>query len=129
MVITIVKYILIAFGLFFILTGILMLVKPNKARAILRQAGSTNFINYTEISIRMIPATALILYANFSKCPEIFTLFGWFMLGTSLVLFFVPRKWHHQLSLKFADKLQPQYFQIISPFAIIIGLSLLYCLN
>ena len=42
----------------------LMLFKPKRARATLRKAGSTNFINYAEITIRMIPATALIIYAD-----------------------------------------------------------------
>jgi len=43
---------------------------PVKAREILRKAGSTNFINYAEITIRMIPATALILYSDLSRYPE-----------------------------------------------------------
>lgn len=45
------KWIVILFGLFLIAAGFLMLVAPEKARAILRKAGSTNFINYTELII------------------------------------------------------------------------------
>ena len=123
---TIAKWTIIAFGLFFFAAGFLMLVRPTKAREILRKAGSTNFINYAEITIRMIPATALILYADFSKYPEVFKIFGWFMLFTSLVLYFVPRQIHHRFSLRAADILKPRYFQLISPFAFLMGSLIIY---
>ena len=128
MIENIARYCIILFGFFFILVGLVMLLKPKKARAILRKAGSTNFINYAEITIRMIPATGLILCADLSKFPEAFKIFGWFMLCTSFVLYFVPRPLHHQFSTKAADFLKPFYFQLISPFAFIIGILLIYSL-
>lgn len=105
-----------------------MLLDPQKARSILRKAGSTNFINYAEITLRMIPAAALILAEHDSKYPGIFKIFGWFMLITSFVLYFVPRQLHHNFSLKAADILKPVWFQVISPFSILIGLFLIYCI-
>ena len=120
------KCIVIFFGLFFICVGFLMLINPQKANNILRKAGSTNFINYAEITTRIIPAVGLILSADNSKYPEIFKIFGWFMLLTSLVLYFVPRQLHHNFSLKAADILKPFYFQLISPFAFLIGTWLIY---
>ncbi len=129
MIETFAKWIIIVFGLFFILVGLIMLLKPQKAREILCKAGSTNFINYAEITIRMIPATALILASDISKFPEIFKIFGWFMLLTSFVLYFVPRQLHHKFSLKAANILQPFYFQLISPFALIIGILIIYSLT
>lgn len=120
------KWTTIVFGLFFIGVGLIMLFKPKKAREILRKAGSTNLINYTEITLRMIPATALILSANQSKFPEIFKIFGWFMLCTSIVLYFVPRQIHHKFSLGAADFLKPFYFQLVSPFTFIIGVFIIY---
>ena len=53
------KFIIIVFGLFFIGCGGLMLLNPVKAREILRKAGSTNFINYAEITLRMVLAISL----------------------------------------------------------------------
>lgn len=120
------KYTLILFGLFFIFVSALMLFNPEKARATLRKAGSTNFINYAEITIRMIPATALIVYSDFSKFPEVFKIFGWFMLVTSWVLYFVPRQLHHNFSNRSADVLKPLYFQFLSPFSFIIGAIIIY---
>lgn len=123
------KWTIILFGIFFISVGLIMLFAPIKARQLLRKAGSTNFINYAEITIRMIPAIALILYSDFSKFPDYFTVFGWFMLITSLVLYFVPRQLHHNYSLKCADIIKPLYFQLISPFAILIGIVILYSVS
>jgi len=120
------KYIVILFGIFFIGIGILMVVNPEKARNILRKAGSTNFINYSEITLRMIPAAALVVYADFSKYPEVFKIFGWFMLVTSFVLYFVPRKLHHRFSLMSADLLKPFFVRLISPFAVFMGCAIIY---
>ncbi len=119
------KYFVLLFGMFFIASGLIMLFKPTIARATLRKAGSTNLINYAEITIRIIPAVGLILAAPLSKYPNFLLVFGWFMLGTSLVLYFVPRRLHHHFSTKAADVLQPIYFQFISPFSILIGLFLI----
>ncbi len=121
MITTISKWTVLLFGAFIIFVGFIMLFAPERARATLRKAGSTNFINYMEITIRLIPAVALILYADFCKSPEAFKIFGWFMLITSLILYIIPRKTHHNFSLKSAEILKPIYFQLISPFAFLFG--------
>ncbi len=120
------KITVIAFATFIISSGLLMLFAPEKARQILRKAGSTNFINYAEITIRMIPAAGLILASDFSKFPLFFKFLGWFMLITSLILYFVPRRFHHNYSLKAAEILKPLYFQMISPLAFLFGAVLIY---
>lgn len=120
------KWMVILFGLFFIAVGFLMLFAPERARAILRKAGSTSFINYAEITIRMIPAIGLIIYADYSKFPEVFKLFGWFMLATSLVLYFVPRKWHHNYALRSADMLKPGYIRWLSLASLVFGGVIIY---
>ena len=126
MIVVIAKWTIIIFGLFFNYVGLLMLINPRKVNAILRKAGSTNFISYAEITIRIIPAVGLIVSADNSKFPDIFKIFVWFMLLTSLVLYFVPRQLHHNFSVKAANILKPFYFQLISPFAFLIGTLLIY---
>ena len=129
MVTEIAKWIVLFFGIFIIFIRFIMLMNPIKARETLRKAGSTNFINYAEITIRLIPAIALILYSDLSKYPEAFKIFGWIMLITSLVLYVVPRKIHHKFSMTSADILKPIYFQLISPFAFLFGGLIIYNLN
>ena len=120
------KYIVILFGTFLIGVGLLMLLKPIKARTYLRQAGSTDLINYTEITIRVIPAAGLVLYSEYSKFPEVFRYFGWFMIATSLALYFVPRRLHHRYAVLCADILSPGLIRITSPFSILFGTALIY---
>lgn len=119
--------IVIVFGAFIIYVGLLMFINPEKARATLMKAGSTNFINYAEITIRMIPALAMILYADFSRYPDGLKLFGWFMLGTSAILYFVPRKVHHSFSLRAAEVLNPHYVRLLSPVSLLFGSVIIYC--
>jgi uncharacterized protein YjeT (DUF2065 family) len=120
------KYVVILFGLFLIGAGLLMLFRPQKAREYLRKVGSNNLINYSEITIRMIPAAALIMYSDLSKYPDIFRILGWFMIATSLILYFTPRQMHHRYALKCADILSPLHFRLISPFSILFGCSIIY---
>ncbi|MBP6312802.1 MAG: hypothetical protein KA408_11070 [Flavobacteriales bacterium] len=94
------KWIVLLFGVFILAVGFLMLIDPEKARSILKKAGSTTIINCAEITIRLIPATAMIVVADACKYPEAFNLFGWIMVITSMVLYAVPRKMHHAFSLK-----------------------------
>jgi uncharacterized membrane protein YfcA len=126
MMVIIAKWIVILFGLFLIAAGFLMLFAPEKARATLRKAGSTNFINYTELIVRLIPAVGLILYSEFSRYPLSFKVLGWFMLVTSIILCIIPRKLHHQFSLRSADILKPVYFRLISPFSFLFGSAIIY---
>ncbi|MFZ1806187.1 MAG: hypothetical protein WAU36_03140 [Cyclobacteriaceae bacterium] len=124
--IIIAKWIIIFFGVFLIGVGFLMLLAPEKARATLRKAGSTPFINYAEITLRLIPAISLMVYSDYSKFPLPSFYFGSFMLFTSLVLYFVPVKMHHGFSLRAADILKPLYFQLISPFSMLFGCVIIY---
>lgn len=124
--ILIAKFTLILFGIFFILIGFLMLSKPVKAREILRKAGSTNWIHFGELTIRLIPATALVLYADSSKFPEVFKLSGWFMIATSFIISLIPKRYHNLFSNKAADVLKPLYFQFIAPISMFIGATIIY---
>lgn len=129
MIIEMAKWLVIIFGIFIIFVGFIMLLEPKKARIALRKAGSTNFINYAEITVRLIVAIALILYSDLCKYPEAFKILGWFMLITSLILYFVPRKLHHNFSMQSADILKPIYFRFISPVAFLFGVLIIYNVN
>jgi len=122
------KYIVIAFAVFIIGAGFLMLLNPQQAREIIKKAGSTPLINYGELIIRMIPAAGLVLYADLSKFPEFFKLLGWFMLATSLILLLVPRKYHHAYALKCANILTPGRIRAIAPLSFVFGGLTLYAL-
>jgi uncharacterized membrane protein YfcA len=124
--IIIAKSIVIAFGIFIIFCGLLMLFAPKKANDYLRKFGSTNFINYAELTIRTIIGIAIIYASDNSKFPDIFKIFGWFMVITAIILCCVPRRIHHNFSLNAAETLKPFYFQLISPFSFLFGAAIVY---
>ncbi len=124
--ITMAKWTVILFGALIIAVGFLMLLAPEKARATLRKAGSTHFINYAEITLRLITAIAMIVYADHAKFPDVFMWFGWFMLGTSLVLYGVPRQLHHNFSLQSAKILTPLFVRLLAPLAFLFGAAIIY---
>ncbi len=128
MTVLIAKGFVAIFGIYLICAGMLMLFRPEKARSILRKAGSTNLINYTELSLRMVPAVGLILSAEYSKFELFFKLLGWFMFISSIIIMIIPRQMHHQYSIKSAEILKPKYFQLISPFSILFGVILIYAI-
>ncbi|HSP39897.1 MAG TPA: hypothetical protein VLN46_00590, partial [Gillisia sp.] len=78
------------------------------------------------ITLRLFPAISLIIYSELSAFPVAFRILGWFMLVTSIVLYFVPRSMHHNYSLKSARILQPVYVRLLSPVSILFGSLLIY---
>jgi hypothetical protein len=118
--------VIILFGLFLIAVGMLMWFRPETARAFVRKAGSTNLINYGELIIRMIPAAAMVMASHTSRFPELFSLLGWFMIGTSIALMMLPKTWHHSYALWAADKLSPSILKVSAPFSLIFGAVLIY---
>jgi hypothetical protein len=127
--IVIAQLISILFGAFIFSVGLLMLLYPEKALTILRKAGSTNYINYGEITIRLIPAIALMVYSSYSRFPEVLKFFGGFMIATSLVLYFVPRRYHHAYAEKWASILSPFQVRLIAPLAFVFGASIIYAVT
>lgn len=129
MIVQVSKLIVTLFGVFIIFAGLLMLFRPRLSRDILRKFASTNLINYTEITIRLVVGVSLILVSDLCKSPIAFKLLGWFMSITAIILFIVPRNLHHKFSTKSAEILKPMYVRTISPFALLFGGLIIYNLN
>ncbi|SHJ70020.1 hypothetical protein SAMN04487911_13121 [Arenibacter nanhaiticus] len=106
-----------------------MVLAPKNARKIIKKAASTDLFHYTEVSKRLLPAIAMIVYADTSVYPMAFKLFGGIMVITSLVLYFVPRKMHHQYALKCAEVLKPTLIRLLSPIAVLPGSLLIISVN
>ncbi len=118
-----------AFGFFLIATGCVMLFSPTTAWRVLNKAGSTPLINYGELTLRMIPAAGLIIYAPESRFPSVFLYLGWFMIGTSVVLMLLPRKWHYAYAQNCAKILLPYRIRMIAPLSFAFGGFLLYAVS
>ncbi len=122
------KWVVILWGVWLIVVSCFMLARPQTALRCLGKMASTNLINYSEISVRMIWGIALVLYADFSKFPEIFRILGLFLTATSAVLFLIPRKWHAGYASFWSSKLSAPLVRFIAPFSLALGILLIYAI-
>lgn len=123
------KCIIILFGLFLVYAGFLMFFKSEKVRTIIGKAGSTYFINYTELGIRLLIGIAFLISSLFSIYELQFKVIGYFLMISALLLMLVPIKTHNNFAKNAAEKLKPIYLKICAPFAILFGFLVLYAIN
>ena len=119
------KYIIICFGLFLIYSGFLMFLNPEKVRVIIGKAGSTILINYGELIIRLLLGISFVISAGVNAYQQYFTIFGYFLIISAVILMLTPMKTHHKFSTKAAETLKPIYLRICAPFSIGFGILIL----
>ena len=115
-------------GFWVLYVGVLMLLTPHRALTLLRKAGSTNLINYTELLLRLIWGAAMYYYAPYSTQKLFMQIFGGFVLISALILLSIPKQWHAAFSKTSAKQIRPNLVPWISPFAFALGVYLLFCI-
>ena len=116
------RTVIILAGLWLIAVSLFMIYKPDKALIALSKFASTNLINYTEISLRMLVGISFIVAAIEWHMSFIFNMAGWFLTVSAAVLFVVPRKWHQNYALYWAGKLTPFYVRAFAPLSLAVGI-------
>jgi hypothetical protein len=120
------QWTIIFYSLWLIGVSFLMVYKPHKAIDILRKAGSTNLINYMELSIRGIWGLALIWFSSYSLFPQIFMLMGITICVTSILLMIIPRRWHAHYAVWWSNQLKPTHVRILAPLSFVFALWMIY---
>jgi hypothetical protein len=113
-------------GMWLIAVGLLMAARPSQCLHILSLTASSHHVNLTEQGLRMVAGIALAVRAPASKFPELFTIGGWFVIATSLVLMVVPLQWHAGYALWWAKRIPHMAVRLLCPFSITAGLALIY---
>jgi hypothetical protein len=114
------------FGLWMIGVSILILVRPKMMLQALRKMASTNFINYTELGLRLLVGLAVVGLAPYTAYTKLLHICGGFLAVTAIILMLIPRRWHHAYSVWWADKLKPWQVQIATPLSFAIGAAALW---
>ena len=120
------RYGAIAFGLFLILAGVWMLVRPAGCRAVLAKMGSTPLIHYGEHAVRALAGLCLIGAAAASKAPLILAVAGWFIVISSVVIALAPRHWHSAYATWWADRLPLWTYRALAPVTLAGGSILIW---
>lgn len=102
---TLAAVIVVLTGIWLIGLATVAFAKPERAKQFLNGFASSAFTHFLEVFLRIIVGTAFVIYASHMKFPLVFTVFGWVLILTSVVLLFVPWKLHKRFaewSLPFA---------------------------
>ena len=79
------------------------LVKPERAKDFLRRFADSASTHFLEVFVRLIVGVAFVVYSSHMKFSVVVTGFGWMLILTTVVLFFVPWKLHR----RFAERSLP----------------------
>ncbi len=106
--------VVLAAAAWLVFVGLVCAFRPDLALAQLGRMGGSWAIQIGEHALRGAAGAALILRADHSKAPEIFSFGGWFVLLSSLAILILPRAWHHAYSRYWAQKLPPVAVRIMA---------------
>ena len=71
---------------------------PARATGFLNAFAGSARAHYTEISIRLIVGAALVVAGPGMLYGQVFYLFGWIIVATSIMLLLLPWRWHHRFA-------------------------------
>ncbi len=93
----------VAFGLFLLGLAGTIYVRPSLAERFLNAFARSARAHYVEQAVRLVVGGSLILFASEMWQPDLFRLFGWIIVTTTLGLLCVPWRWHR----RFAQRVVP----------------------
>lgn len=98
-----------------------------KAVQLLEAFAKTPFHHFLEQALRLVIGASLVVVSPHMLLTNIFLVFGWVMLITSLALIGLPWHWHK----KFAQKVIPpviKFIHVYGTLSLTLGIFTLYCL-
>jgi hypothetical protein len=116
-------------GLWLILVGIIMLFRPVWALRALAKFGSTPFLHFSELGLRMVVGFALVVAAPSSSLPDVLVPVGWFVAVSSVVLMMLPRAWHAAYATWWSERISVTAVRCLSPLALLAGGALILVLT
>lgn len=85
-------------GLYLLALAIAAFVAPQTARSFLASFASSPTAHYLELLIRLLVGAAFVVGASHMKFSSAFSLFGWVVIATTVVLLAMPWHWHHRFA-------------------------------
>ena len=119
------KTILVVVAIFFLLLGLIALIRPSIAgRFLLGFAGSA-LKHYVELGVRFVVGGAMLVVAPHSMYSLALTVFGWLLIVTTAVMAIVPWRIHR----RFAEASVPKalrFLPMIGVSSLVLGGLLLW---
>ncbi len=109
-----------------VLVAAVCVLRPDRARAGLAAFGGTWAIQIGEHLLRGLAGIALIVRAPVAKTPDVFTVAGWFVLGSSLLILVLPKRWHNAYSVWWAARIPLWGFRMFALPTLVLASALTY---
>lgn len=117
-----------AAGIGLLAMGVLGFVAPDRVRRFLDGFASSARAHYLELALRLVAGAALVLFAPSMHLAEIFRLFGWVVIVTTIGLLFIPWRWHQRFA-RFVVPIVNRYLGVYAVGSLALGALLLYGLS
>lgn len=85
-------------GAYLIGLGVAALFRPEFAKRFLAGHASSATAHFTELGVRIAIGAGFVLSAGQMQFSSAFRVFGWLLIGTSVVLLVVPWRLHHRFA-------------------------------
>ncbi|MEQ1603326.1 MAG: hypothetical protein ABL999_00500 [Pyrinomonadaceae bacterium] len=112
---TLAVVIVVLAGIWLIGLGAVAIAKPDLVKQFFDKFASSAFTHFLEMFVRIIAGTAFVIYSPQMRFSLVFTVFGWLLILSSVVLSFVPWKLHR----RFADRSLPLLTKRMILFALV----------
>jgi uncharacterized protein YjeT (DUF2065 family) len=119
------KTILIAVAVFFLLLGLISLVRPNHARRFLLGFAASAPKHYAELCARFVAGGAMLVVALYATHSAALNAFGWLIILTTAVMAIVPWRVHRQFTEAAVPKAL-RFLPIIGVTSVVLGGLLLW---
>ncbi|MDP6437647.1 MAG: hypothetical protein QF790_10170 [Gammaproteobacteria bacterium] len=118
-------YIVVAFGILILLTGLILLVSPNPVFGLMQRYSDSSGLYLLAIIIRAILGIALINFSEASKFPAILLVLGWLSLAAAVVIGAIGQSKFKQLVI-WGLSLVPKFGRIGGLLACLFGGFIIY---
>jgi len=120
--------VILFFCIFLIGLAIVIVIKPLRDKQFLSSYASSARAHYTEQIARLIVGIAFVVLAPYMQYSNLFNLFGWILIVTTIGLLLIPWQWHHKFG-EWAIPLTLRYMKFYALGAFILGVLIIYSLS
>jgi len=120
--------VILSFCAFLIGLAIVIIIKPQRAEQFLSSYASSARAHYTEQIARLIIGAAIVIFAPSMWYSNLFNLFGWILIVTTIGLLLIPWQWHHKFG-EWVIPLTLRYMKFYALGAFLLGALILYSLS
>jgi uncharacterized protein YjeT (DUF2065 family) len=86
--------VVVVFCLFLISLALVIAIRPSLGERFLRSFASSAPAHYTEQALRLLLGAGIVNFSSSMWHPELFKLFGWLIVVTTIGLLLTPWQWH-----------------------------------